>query len=46
MKEMAATLQITLRTVAGHKYSVMELFRVNTNAKLFQYAIKHRIISL
>ena len=46
MKEVAATLQITLRTVAGHKYSVMELLQVNTNAELFQYAIKHRIISI
>jgi DNA-binding NarL/FixJ family response regulator len=46
MKEVAATLQITLRTVAGHKYSVMELLQVKTNAELFQYAIKHRIISI
>ena len=30
MKEVAATLQITLRTVAGHKYSVMELLQVKT----------------
>ena len=46
MKEVAATLQITLRTVAGHKYSVMELLQVKTNAELFQYAVKHRIISI
>jgi DNA-binding NarL/FixJ family response regulator len=46
MKEVAATLQITMRTVAGHKYSVMELLQVKTNAELFQYAVKHRIISI
>ena len=46
MKEVAATLQITLRTVAGHKYAVMELLQVKTNAELFQYAVKHRIISI
>ncbi len=48
MKEVAATLQITpVRTEAGHKYSVMELFyEVKTNAELFQYAIKNRLISI
>ena len=46
MKEVAAALQITPRTVAGHKYAVMELLQVKTNAELFQYAIRHRIISI
>ena len=46
MKEIASTLKITKRTVAAHKYAVMELLQLKTNAELVQYAIKHRIISL
>lgn len=46
MKEVASALQITKRTVAAHKYAVMELLQLRTNAELVQYAIKHRIISI
>jgi DNA-binding NarL/FixJ family response regulator len=46
MKEVADALNITIRTVAGHKYAVMELLQLKTNAELVQYAIKHRIISI
>ena len=46
MKEVAAALHITKRTVAAHKYAVMELLQLNSNAELVQYAIKHRIISI
>jgi DNA-binding NarL/FixJ family response regulator len=46
MKEVASILKITKRTVAAHKYAVMELLRLKTNAELVQYAIKHRIISI
>ena len=46
MKEVASILQITKRTVAAHKYAVMDLLQLKTNADLVQYAIKHRIISL
>jgi DNA-binding NarL/FixJ family response regulator len=46
MKEVASTLNITKRTVAAHKYAVMELLQLKTNADLMQYAIKHRIISI
>jgi len=46
MKEVAQVLDITSRTVAAHKYSVMELLQLKTNAELVQYAIKHRIISV
>lgn len=46
MKETASKLKITKRTVAAHKYAVMELLQLKTNADLVQYAIKHRIISL
>jgi DNA-binding NarL/FixJ family response regulator len=46
MKEVASALSITPRTVAAHKYAVMELLQLKTNAELVQYAIKHRIISI
>jgi hypothetical protein len=41
MKEVASILQITKRTVAAHKYAVMDLLQLKTNADLVQYAIKH-----
>lgn len=46
MKEVASILKITKRTVAAHKYAVMELLHLKSNADLVQYAIKRRIISL
>jgi DNA-binding NarL/FixJ family response regulator len=46
MKQVACELKITTRTVAGHKYAVMELLQLKTNADLVQYAIGHGIISL
>jgi DNA-binding NarL/FixJ family response regulator len=46
MKEVASVLQITKRTVAAHKYAVMDLLQLKTNADLVQYAIRRRIISL
>ncbi len=46
MKEIADELKITPRTVASHKYAVMELLQLKSNAELFQYALKHRIISV
>jgi DNA-binding NarL/FixJ family response regulator len=46
MKEAAAMLKITTRTVAAHKYHAMEVLQIKTNAELVQYAIKHRIISV
>jgi DNA-binding NarL/FixJ family response regulator len=46
MKEVASILQITKRTVAAHKYAVMDLLQLKTSADLVQYAIKQRIISI
>jgi DNA-binding NarL/FixJ family response regulator len=46
MKEVAFILQITKRTVAAHKYAVMDLLQLKTNADLVQYAIKHKIIAI
>jgi len=45
MKEVAAVLDISRRTVEFHKYRVMELLGVKTNAELVQYAIKHGLIA-
>ena len=45
MKEVARQLQITARTVAFHKYAMMDQLGVNTNAELFRAAIKHHLIA-
>ena len=46
MKEIADVLKITARTVAFHKYSMMQELGIKTSAELIQYAIKKRIVSL
>jgi DNA-binding NarL/FixJ family response regulator len=46
MKEIADILTISLRTVAAHKYHIMDLLEVKTNADLYRYALKHRIVTL
>jgi len=46
MKEIAAILKITPRTVAFHKYSMMEDLGIKSSAELVQFAIKKRIVSL
>ena len=43
MKEVAAILKITPRTVAFHKYRTMSKLGISSNAELIRYAIKHRI---
>ena len=45
MKEVAALLEISPRTVEFHKYRIMELLRVKTNAELVQQAIKLGLIA-
>lgn len=45
MKEVAAVLDISPRTVEFHKYRIMELLGVKTTAELVQYAIKHGLIA-
>jgi DNA-binding NarL/FixJ family response regulator len=44
MKEVAAILDIAPRTVAFHKYRLMEQLHLKTNAELIQYAVKHHIV--
>jgi DNA-binding NarL/FixJ family response regulator len=43
MKEAAGVLHVTPRTVAFHKYRVMQQFRLRSNAELIQFAIDQRI---
>ncbi len=45
MKEIAALLRVTPRTVAFHKYKIMEDFGLKNNAGLVQFAIKQHIVS-
>jgi RNA polymerase sigma factor (sigma-70 family) len=45
MKEVAALLSISPRTVEFHKYRIMELLRAKTNAELVQQAIKLGLIA-
>jgi DNA-binding NarL/FixJ family response regulator len=44
MKEIAATLQLSTRTVETHKYEMMEVLGVHSTAELVRYAVKHRLI--
>lgn len=45
MKEVAAVLNVATRTVAFHKYRIMEVLNVRTNAELVQYAIRNHLIA-
>jgi DNA-binding NarL/FixJ family response regulator len=45
MKEVAAVLEISPRTVEFHKYRIMHVLSLKSGAELVQYAIKHRLIS-
>jgi DNA-binding NarL/FixJ family response regulator len=45
MKEVAAVLNITTRTVAFHKYRIMELLNAKSSAELVQYAIRNHLIA-
>ena len=44
MKEVAGILNIAPRTVAFHKYRIMEQLRIRTTAELIQFAIKNHIV--
>ena len=41
MKQVADVLGVSTRTVAFHKYTMMEHLGVKTTAELIQYAVKH-----
>jgi DNA-binding NarL/FixJ family response regulator len=44
MKEVASILNVTPRTVAFHKYRIMERLRIKTNAELIQFAIRQHLV--
>ena len=44
MKEVASVLNVTAKTVAFHKYRMMEQLKVKSTAELIQYAVKHHIV--
>lgn len=45
MKEAAAMLNIAVRTIAFHKYRIMEDFGLKTNADLVRFALREHLIS-
>jgi len=44
MKEVAAILDLTPRTVAFHKYRMMEQLRLKTSAELVQFAVREGVV--
>jgi DNA-binding NarL/FixJ family response regulator len=44
MKEIADALNMAIRTVAFHKYGIMEKVGVKTNAELVRYAVRNHFI--
>jgi DNA-binding NarL/FixJ family response regulator len=44
MKETGKSLHLTPRTVAFHKYKIMEEFGLKTNPDLVKFAIRERLI--
>ena len=45
MKEAAFLLNVSPRTVAFHKYTMMEHLHVKSSAELIQYAIKNSLMA-
>ena len=44
MKQAAGILGVTPRTIAFHKYQIMEQFQLKSNMELFQFAIQQGVI--
>jgi DNA-binding CsgD family transcriptional regulator len=45
MKEVAAILHLTPRTVAFHKYRMMKQLNLKTSAELVKFAIREGVIA-
>jgi DNA-binding NarL/FixJ family response regulator len=45
MKEVASALNVTARTVAFHKYRIMEMLGIKSSAALVQYAMRNHLIA-
>jgi len=46
MKEVGAVLSLTTRTVAFHKYRIMDVLNFKSNAQLVQFALRNNIVTL
>jgi len=46
MKQIARILNITARTVAFHKYSMMKELGIKSSAELVQFAVKQHVVSV
>jgi len=44
MKEVAGVLNLTTRTVAFHKYRIMQHLQLGNDAELVQYAVRHHVV--
>ena len=45
MKEAAEILHVTPRTIAFHKYTIMDQLGVKTSAELIHYALEHHLLT-
>lgn len=45
MKEVAQTLSVSTRTVAFHKYQIMEAFNLHNNLELLRLALREHLVS-
>jgi len=45
MKEIAASLNLSARTVETHKYQMMQTLGVDSTAELVKFAIQHRLLA-
>ena len=45
MKEAAEILNVAVRTIAFHKYRIMEDFGLKTNSDLVRFAMREHLIS-
>jgi DNA-binding NarL/FixJ family response regulator len=45
MKEVAYHLNVTPRTIAFHKYAMMEQLQLKSSAELIQYAMKSSMVA-
>ena len=46
MKQIANELNISVRTVESHKYTLMERVGVTSTAALVQYAVRHGVTKM
>ncbi len=46
MKQVGAILSLTPRTVAFHKYRIMEVLNITSTAELIQYAVRNNMVGV